>query len=359
MTSEPTARKMFIAGEWKDASSGETISVVNPATEDVVATVPKGTEADAKAAADAAYDAKAKVNRISAWERYVFLSKTAKLLEEHNEEIARIIALEAGKPIRDSRTEARRAVLTFTFAAEEAKRIYGEVYQPDAYPLPPGNENRIVFSMREPIGVVVCISPFNFPLNLLCHKVAPALAAGNAVIAKPTSETPLVAIRLTEILLEAGCPKEAIQVITGPGRSVGNALVESPYTDLITFTGSTQVGTQIASLGGKRAKRLILEMGGMDPVIVKAFVNLLGIYPVGTFVVLDTFELAIVHSANPIAEMVSRPMVLIVSDDLGNVKHPGDMVDLAEKDEHGNFRRTIIKTADPERYGIRVGDYFI
>jgi len=98
---------------------------------------------------------------------------------------------------------------------------------------------------------------------------------------------------------------------------------------------------------------------GMDPVIVKAFVNLLGIYPVGTFVVLDTFELAIVHSANPIAEMVSRPMVLIVSDDLGNVKHPGDMVDLAEKDEHGNFRRTIIKTADPERYGIRVGDYFI
>jgi len=268
MTSEPTARKMFIAGEWKDASSGETISVVNPATEDVVATVPKGTEADAKAAADAAYDAKAKVNRISAWERYVFLSKTAKLLEEHNEEIARIIALEAGKPIRDSRTEARRAVLTFTFAAEEAKRIYGEVYQPDAYPLPPGNENRIVFSMREPIGVVVCISPFNFPLNLLCHKVAPALAAGNAVIAKPTSETPLVAIRLTEILLEAGCPKEAIQVITGPGRSVGNALVESPYTDLITFTGSTQVGTQIASLGGKRAKRLILEMGGMDPVIV-------------------------------------------------------------------------------------------
>jgi len=154
------------------------------------------------------------------------------------------------------------------FAAEEAKRIYGEVYQPDAYPLPPGNENRIAFSMREPIGVVVCISPFNFPLNLLCHKVAPALAAGNAVIAKPTSETPLVAIRLTEILLEAGCPKEAIQLITGPGRSVGNALVESPYTDLITFTGSTQVGTQIASLGGKRAKRLILEMGGMDPVIV-------------------------------------------------------------------------------------------
>jgi hypothetical protein len=98
---------------------------------------------------------------------------------------------------------------------------------------------------------------------------------------------------------------------------------------------------------------------GMDPVIVKAFVNLLGIYPVGTFVVLDTFELAIVHSASADPQMVSRPRALVVSDDLGNVKHPGDLVDLAERDESGNYRRTIIKTADPERYGIRVGDYFI
>ena len=98
---------------------------------------------------------------------------------------------------------------------------------------------------------------------------------------------------------------------------------------------------------------------GMDPVIVKAFVNLLGIYPVGTFVVLDTFELAIVHSANPVPEMLSRPMALLVSDDLGNVKHPGDLVDLAEQDAAGNYVRTIIKTADPDRYGVRVGDYFI
>ena len=268
MTKEPAARKMFIAGEWRDATGGATIPVENPATEEIIATVPKGTVEDAKAAADAAYDAKSKVGKISAWERYQFLLRTARLLEERVEEMANLISLEAGKPIRDARVEARRAGITFTAAAEEAKRIYGEVYPADAYPLPPGNENRLVFSVREPIGVVVAISPFNFPLNLLCHKVAPGLAAGNCVIAKPTSETPLVAVRLTEILLEAGCPKEAIQVITGPGSSVGNHLVESPYTDLITFTGSTQIGTQIASLGGKRAKRIILEMGGMDPVIV-------------------------------------------------------------------------------------------
>lgn len=268
MSKEVPAKKMFIAGEWRNAGGGETIAVLNPATEEIVATVPKGTEEDAKAAADAAYDAKARVNRISAWDRSQSLTKAARLIEEHLEELARLITLEAGKPIRDARVEARRAAITFTYAAEEAKRIYGEVYPPDAYPLPPGNENRLAFSIREPIGVVVAISPFNFPLNLLCHKVAPALAAGNCVIAKPTSETPLVAIRLVELLLQAGVPKEAVQVITGPGRSVGNTLVESPFTDLVTFTGSTQVGTQIASLGGKRAKRIILEMGGMDPVIV-------------------------------------------------------------------------------------------
>jgi len=263
-----TSKEMYIAGEWRGSSDGSRFDVVNPATEEVIASVPKGTEEDAKAAADAAYEAKGKIGKVTAWERFQFLTRAAKLIEEHNEELARIITLEAGKPIRDARVEARRAVITFTSAAEESKRIYGEVYQPDAYPLPPGNENRMAFSIREPIGVVVCISPFNFPLNLLCHKVAPALAAGNCVIAKPTSETPLVAIRLVELLLEAGVPKEAIQIVTGPGRSVGNTLVESPYTDLVTFTGSTQVGTQIASLGGKRAKRLILEMGGMDPVIV-------------------------------------------------------------------------------------------
>ena len=268
MSEKSMAKRMFIAGEWRDASNGETMAVVNPATEDVIATVPKGTEADAKAAADAAQDAKKRVHKVTAWDRYQFLSKAARLLEEHQEEMARLITLEAGKPIRDARIEARRAVITFTYAAEEAKRIYGEVFPPDAYPLPPGNENRIVFSVREPIGTVVCISPFNFPLNLLCHKVAPALAAGNCVIAKPTSETPLVAIRLVELLLEAGVPKDAVQIVTGPGRTVGNALVESPNTEAITFTGSTQIGTQIASLGGKRAKRIILEMGGMDPVII-------------------------------------------------------------------------------------------
>jgi succinyl-CoA reductase len=259
---------MLIDGEWVDSSSGEKLPVYNPATGEVVEEVPKAGLEDAKAAVDAANRAKEEMAAMPAFERYQMLMKVAAQIEENLEELARLIATEAGKPIRDARVEVRRAWVTVTSAAEEAKRIYGEVYQADAFPMPPGNENRILFSYREPVGVVVAISPFNFPLNLLCHKVAPALAAGNAVIAKPTSETPLVALKLGEFLMKAGCPPGAINVVVGPGETVGQELVGSPGTDLVSFTGSTEVGTGIAQLAGKRAKRVILEMGGMDPVIV-------------------------------------------------------------------------------------------
>jgi succinyl-CoA reductase len=260
--------KMLIDGEWVDSSSGETMPVYDPANAEVVEEVPRAGVEDTRAAVDAANRAKEKIASMPAFERYQMLMKVATQIDDHFEELAHLIAREAGKPIRDARVEVRRAWVTVTSAAEEAKRIYGEVYQADAFPLPPGNENRIIFSYREPVGVVVAISPFNYPLNLLCHKVAPALAAGNAVIAKPTSETPLTALKLGEFLMKAGCPPGAINVVVGPGDTVGRELVENPGTDLISFTGSTEVGTGIAQLAGKRAKRVILEMGGMDPIIV-------------------------------------------------------------------------------------------
>lgn len=266
--------KMLIDGEWVGSSTGETLPVYDPSTGEVLEEVPKAGVEDARAAVDAANRAKEKMASMPAFGRYQMLMKVAAQIEEHFEELARLIAQEAGKPIRDARVEVRRACVTVTSAAEEAKRIYGEVYQADAFPLPPGNENRILFSYREPVGVVVAISPFNYPLNLLLHKVAPALAAGNAVIAKPTSETPLTAIRLGEFLVKAGCPPGAINILTGPGETVGRELVESPGTDLISFTGSTEVGTGIAQLAGKRAKRVVLEMGGMDPIIVLEDANL-------------------------------------------------------------------------------------
>jgi len=259
---------MLIGGKWVQAASGRMIEVRNPADGSVVAEVPLGGKEDARAAIDAAVTAKNKIARMAAYDRYRFLLKTAQLIEENMEGLARTICIEAGKPIRDSRVEVRRAVVTFTSAAEEAKRIFGEVFQTDAYPLPPGNERRLSFSVREPVGVVVGISPFNFPLNLLCHKVAPALAAGNAVIAKPTSETPIVALRLGHLLMEAGCPPGAVNIVTGPGPTVGTELVENPGTDLVTFTGSTATGLGIYQLAAKRNKKVILEMGGMDPMII-------------------------------------------------------------------------------------------
>ncbi len=263
-----TAKEMLIDGEWVPAASGETLPVYNPSTGEILADVAKAGVEDARRAIDAANDAKERIARVSAFERSQMLRKVGDQIEEHFEDLSRLIASEAGKPIRDSRYEVRRAGVTVSFAAEEAKRIHGETYQADAFPFPPGNEDRLIFSVREPVGVVAAISPFNFPLNLLMHKVAPALAAGNAVVAKPTSETPLVALRLGEFLLNAGFPAGAINIVVGPGNTVGQELVENPGTDLISFTGSTSVGTRIAEIAGRQAKRVLLEMGGMDPLIV-------------------------------------------------------------------------------------------
>ena len=179
-----------------------------------------------------------------------------------------MIAREVGKPIVDSRIEVDRAVGVFRLAAEEVRLLVGESYPADAYPLPPGNEERVLFTQRDPIGVVVAISPFNFPLNLLTHKVAPALAAGNPVVVKPTSAAPYTALRLAEHIAAAGLPSGTLNVVIGPGGAVGATLIEHPRTRLVTFTGSTSVGLGIAERAAKGAKRVILEMGGMDPFIV-------------------------------------------------------------------------------------------
>jgi acyl-CoA reductase-like NAD-dependent aldehyde dehydrogenase len=182
--------------------------------------------------------------------------------------MARLIAREVGKPITDARVEADRAVGVYLLAAEEIRHLGGESYPADAYERPAGNEHRFLFSVRDPVGVVVAIGPFNFPLNLLCHKVAPALAAGNPVVAKPTSAAPFTALRLAEHLAASGVLPGALNVVVGPGGAVGNTLVEHPRTRLVTFTGSTEVGKGIAERAGRHAKRVILEMGGLDPFVV-------------------------------------------------------------------------------------------
>jgi succinyl-CoA reductase len=259
---------LFIGGSWRAPGSGRYVPVRDPSTDRVVGEAPVASADEARAAVEAAADAEEAWGSTPGHERARILRAAAARLQADREPMARLIATEVGKPIVDSRVEADRAVGVFLLAAEEIRHLGGESFPADAYERPAGNEHRFLFSVRDPIGVVVAIGPFNFPLNLLCHKVAPALAAGNPVVAKPTSAAPFTALRLAEHLAAAGVPPGVLNVVLGPGGSVGDALVEHPRTRLVTFTGSTEVGKAIAAKAGRHAKRVILEMGGLDPFVV-------------------------------------------------------------------------------------------
>ena len=253
--------RMYIGGDWIDKE--DKITVVNPYDNSVVDTVPRADLEDVESAIASAVRGAAVMAKVPAYDRYMMLRKAADLLEERAEEFARIITLEEGKIIAEGRTEASRAVQTIGQSAEEAKRLYGETIPLDAAPTWTG---QLGFTIRVPCGVVVAISPFNFPLNLVAHKVGPALAAGNAVVIKPAFDTPLSALKLTEVLLEAGVPPEAVQCVTGSGSQVGDALVADPRVRKITFTGSRDVGEHICKTAG--LKKITMELGSNSPLII-------------------------------------------------------------------------------------------
>ena len=259
---------LFIGGEWRPPSSGTYSSVIDPSTGRSIGEAPIASADEARAAVDAAAAVEESWGTTPGHVRAKILRAAAARLRDDRETMARLIASEVGKPISDSRIEVDRAVGVYELAAEEIRHLGGESFPADAYERPAGNEKRFLFTVRDPIGVVVAIGPFNFPLNLLSHKVAPALAAGNPVVAKPTSAAPFTALRLAEHLAAAGLPPGVLNVVVGPGRTVGDTLVEHPSTRLVTFTGSTEVGKAIAEKAGRHAKRVILEMGGMDPFVV-------------------------------------------------------------------------------------------
>jgi len=259
---------LFIGGEWRPPAGGRYAQVIDPSTGRPIGEAPIASADEARAAVDAAVAVEESWGATPGHVRAKILRATSARLKDDRETLARLIASEVGKPIADSRVEVDRAVGVFELAAEEVRQLGGESFPADAYDIPPGNEHRLLFTVRDPIGVVVAIGPFNYPLNLLSHKVAPALAAGNPVVAKPTSAAPFTALRLAEHLQAAGLPKGVLNVVVGPGRTVGDTLVEHPRTRLVTFTGSTEVGKAIAEKAGRHAKRVILEMGGMDPFVV-------------------------------------------------------------------------------------------
>jgi acyl-CoA reductase-like NAD-dependent aldehyde dehydrogenase len=256
-------RALPLAGERH--TSTDTITVHSPFNGAVLGEIPACTEDDvarAVASAKAALDA----GPLPLWKRAAVLDTAARLLAERNEDFGRIIAAEAAKPIKTARVEAERAVGTFLFAAAEARKLAGEMVPLDAGA--PG-EGKIGFTLRVPIGVVGAIAPFNFPLNLVAHKLAPAIAAGCPVVLKPASQTPFSSIALAELLIdECGLPADQLHVVTGGGGTVGNALVDHPDVALITFTGSPEVGWGIRARAPR--KRVGLELGNNAPVIIEA-----------------------------------------------------------------------------------------
>ena len=252
---------MYIGGEWVDRD--KKIPVVNPYDGVAFDSVPRASIEDVDHAVASAVRGAAAMAALPAYRRYEILHRAADLLVERTEEFARTITMEEGKVIGEGRTEVSRAVQTIGLSAEEAKRLYGETIPLDAAPSWTG---QMGFTLRVPVGVVAAISPFNFPLNLVCHKIGPALAAGNAVVIKPASDTPLSAIKLTEVLLESGVPPEAVQCVTGSGGEVGDSLVADPRVRKVTFTGSRDIGEHICRTAG--IKKVTMELGSNSPLIV-------------------------------------------------------------------------------------------
>ena len=253
--------KMYIGGEWIDGDSA--MDVLNPYDGSVVDTVPRGTPADVDAALASAVRGAEAMRDLTGFERYQILHRAADLIVENQEDLARTITMEEGKIIAEARIEAERAAEIIYLSAEEAKRLYGEVIPVDGGP---GVTGKFGFTVRVPCGVVACISPFNFPLHLVCHKVGPALAAGNAAVLKPASDTPLVALKFTELLLEAGAPPESIQCVTGSGAVIGDVLVSDPRVRKISFTGSRDIGERICHQAG--IKKVTMELGSNAPVVI-------------------------------------------------------------------------------------------
>lgn len=253
--------KLFIGGRW--VAGGPPVEVKNKYNGAVLGVVITARQEDVTHAVTAAEKAAPVLAAMPAHRRAEILSRTANLLHERKENFARTIAAEAGKALKFARLEVERAVSTFALAAEEAKRIHGETFALDAVP---AGEGYFGFWVRRPLGVVAAITPFNFPLNLVAHKVAPAIAAGNALVLKPANTTPLTAVLLCQILQEAGIPEGGINLVNGSGSTVGEWLVTDPRVAKITFTGSPAVGRQILSRAG--IKKVTLELGNTAPVIV-------------------------------------------------------------------------------------------
>jgi len=260
-TATATLKRLYIDGKWCNADSGRTYEVINPATEEVLAEIAYGGRAETKRAVEAAHRAMSGWMKLTAWDRAKVLKKTADLMRERLDNIARTLTLEQGKPLAESKAEINHSADTFEWFAEEGKRAYGDVI-PNSVP---GKRH---VTLKHPVGVVGAISPWNFPITLQSRKLAPALAAGCTVVAKPASQTPLSLVQVFECLIEAGLPAGVANLVMGPAQEIADEFLENPLVRKISFTGSTEVGKQLMRGCAEHVKRVSLELGGHAPFIV-------------------------------------------------------------------------------------------
>src|SRR5947208_1614311 len=254
-------RQLFINGEWVNSSSGKTLAVENPATEETIADVAFGTRDDCRRAIDAAAEAMKSWMKLTAYDRAKVLKKTAELMRERADALARTMTMEQGKPLAEAKGEVMHSADTFEWFAEEGKRAYGQV-------IPQSNPAKRHLTIKHPVGVVGAIGPWNFPITLQARKIAPALAAGCTIVCKPASQTPLSVVGVLYCLIEAGLPNGVANLIMGPAKEIADEFVENRSVRKISFTGSTEVGKQLMRGAAEQVKRLSLELGGHAPFIV-------------------------------------------------------------------------------------------
>lgn len=253
--------KMFINGEWVNSESEEVFEIINPANEEVIGTVPQGTREDGKKALEAASIAQESWEEVPPIKRAKYLHEIARLIRENKEELARLLTIEQGKPLFESRLEIEGTAEHFTYFAEGARWILGDI-------VPSDYEDHSIMILKVPRGVVVGITPWNFPAAMVARKIAPAIVTGNTIVIKPSSDTPIIALKLAELIQKSKIPNGVVNVVTGSGSSIGLELIENPISEMITMTGSTSTGKKIMESASKHLAKVLLELGGKAPFVI-------------------------------------------------------------------------------------------
>lgn len=260
-------KNLYIDKQWVETT--DYVELFSPYSNEKIGDIPKASKEDVEHAIDAAANASEEMASLTAYQRAEILEQLVLLFIEHRERAAKLISLESAKPLKYALGEVDRTIETYKFAAEEAKRLTGEMVPMDAAK---GGSNRLAYTLREPVGVVAAITPFNFPQNLVAHKIGPAIASGNTMVLKPASQTPLSAFLLAELLDQTDLPKGAFNLVTGSGKAVGDVLVESEKVKMVTFTGSPAVGKGIRDKAG--LKKVALELGSNSGLIIDEGVDM-------------------------------------------------------------------------------------